>query len=165
MLMNIRKLDSVGTRGEASKAFQNQLDLSSLRYWGEQLFSSPVTVSGMLTYALGIVTISYTLPYAFTVPCARCLEPVTTNGELVRTHTIIEDADEDDDEHIPAPGGMLDLEALVRTDLILDLPNVILCSDECPGLCPVCGKNPGRVACGCVQPRSDSRFDILKQYM
>lgn len=104
--------------------------------------------------------------------CCRCLEPfdVPTTVDIdvrylpqhVNTgegeHEI---SDEDlsiafyrDDE--------IDLGGLVREQLQLAAPMKPLCDDSCRGLCPVCGANRNREACGCDTTWRDPRLDPLR---
>jgi uncharacterized protein len=73
-------------------------------------------------------------------PCMRCLEPAG--------HAVAVDAREVDQpgggEELSSPyveGEDLDLVAWVRDALALALPTQIACSEDCLGLCPVCGEN------------------------
>ena len=50
----------------------------------------------------------------------------------------------------------------VREAIIVSLPLKPLCSEECKGLCPICGIDLNRSQCGCVQERTDPRWDQLK---
>jgi uncharacterized protein len=74
-------------------------------------------------------------------PCMRCLEdagrPITVDVREV-------DQPGADDEELQSPyldHDELDLHAWARDALVLELPTQIVCSDECKGLCPVCGEN------------------------
>ena len=73
-------------------------------------------------------------------PCMRCLEPAD--------HEVGVDAREVDQpgggEELSSPyldGEELDIAAWARDALALALPTQIACTDECKGLCPVCGEN------------------------
>jgi uncharacterized protein len=54
------------------------------------------------------------------------------------------------------------LDDLVREAIILSLPLKPLCSEECKGLCPVCGTDLNRTPCHCVIVKTDPRWDKLK---
>ena len=63
------------------------------------------------------------------------------------------------------PDGKLDVRELAYTELVLEVPTVLLCSDDCAGLCPVCGN---RKPCSCRHETSgsvDERLSILKQLL
>ena len=50
--------------------------------------------------------------------------------------------------------GCLDIRELVYQELIFKIPRVLLCSPDCQGLCPICGK---RKAAGCnCQPADEA---------
>ena len=60
--------------------------------------------------------------------------------------------------------GRLDLERLCYDELLLNLPSSLLCSEDCEGLCPVCGR-PVKAGCSCRQNVGDDRLSILKQLL
>jgi uncharacterized protein len=45
---------------------------------------------------------------------------------------------------------------------VVSVPMVILCADDCRGLCPVCGANRNRDACRC-QSAADPRWNALRR--
>ena len=55
----------------------------------------------------------------------------------------------------------LDLDELMREQLLLSLPEKRLCKEDCAGLCPQCGANRNEVACGCERNPGDSPFAAL----
>ena len=56
-----------------------------------------------------------------------------------------------------------EIDHLVREAVILSLPLKPLCSEECKGLCPVCGIDLNRSQCNCVRGETDPRWDQLKR--
>ena len=62
--------------------------------------------------------------------------------------------------------GRLDTKELLYTELVLHVPGVLLCSEDCAGLCPVCGC---RKPCSCKHETSggavDERLAILQQLL
>ena len=108
------------------------------------------------------------------INCARCLEPVIRDVArqvdlLYRPiQTVSEGADEISVTQAEADIGFyrgdgLLLEDVLREQLLLALPLKTVCSEECKGLCPHCGKNLNQSACDCREERSDPRWDALKQ--
>ncbi len=51
-------------------------------------------------------------------------------------------------------GEAIDLTEGVREDIVLALPQSHLCSEDCRGLCPVCGQNLNLGSCSCAQPEA-----------
>ncbi|MDF1565746.1 MAG: DUF177 domain-containing protein [Deltaproteobacteria bacterium] len=59
-------------------------------------------------------------------------------------------------------GDELDLWPLLREQLLLSLPDYLVCEEDCRGLCQVCGKNLNEVACDCDRDVPDPRLAGLK---
>jgi uncharacterized protein len=57
----------------------------------------------------------------------------------------------------------IDINDVLAEQLILSLPEKLLCSEQCKGLCPQCGASLNLEMCNCVEDRSDSPFAVLKQ--
>ncbi len=100
--------------------------------------------------------------------CARCLAPVEqrfdfTSDFLVRPR----DLDDPDFELPVAENGCLDVAELAYQELYLAMPRVLLCSPDCPGLCPVCGQRMD--ACTCAPTAdaapADARLSVLKKFL
>lgn len=70
---------------------------------------------------------------------------------------------ESDEDYIETPDYKLELDEVVKTDIILELPAKFLCSEDCKGLCMKCGKNLNEGDCGCDKGSVDPRLEILKQ--
>jgi uncharacterized protein len=73
-------------------------------------------------------------------PCMRCLEDAERRVDI--------DAREVDQsgggEELESPyidGDDLDLRAWARDSVALELPTQIVCSEDCRGMCPICGEN------------------------
>lgn len=58
-------------------------------------------------------------------------------------------------------GGELDVDELVREQILLALPTRRLCSEECKGLCPKCGADLNAGQCSCEQGEVDPRWSAL----
>ena len=57
----------------------------------------------------------------------------------------------------------IELEDILREQILLLLPMQRVCSADCKGICPVCGKNRNETSCACrVQP-VDDRWSALRK--
>jgi uncharacterized protein len=76
-------------------------------------------------------------------PCMRCLEDAGRDTEIdVREVDQPDDGQAGDDLTSPyLDGDQLDVHSWARDALMLALPSQIVCTDECRGLCGVCGEN------------------------
>jgi uncharacterized protein len=93
------------------------------------------------------VVIHGTLKAELTIPCARCLTPVTVRvddpvsvlmvprqGEA--RHASEHEITADEADSLTYDGETVILDQLVREELILETPTFPLCSEECPGIRP-----------------------------
>jgi len=56
--------------------------------------------------------------------------------------------------------GML-LEDVIKEQVLLAMPVKVVCSEQCKGLCPHCGKNLNQESCNCGSEVSDDRWAAL----
>jgi uncharacterized protein len=59
-------------------------------------------------------------------------------------------------------GKVIDLDPLLREQLVLALPGYPVCREDCKGLCSVCGANLNDRECGCDRRVPDPRWAGLK---
>ena len=60
-------------------------------------------------------------------------------------------------------GGGIELEEILREQMLLALPMQRVCSEDCKGICPVCGKNRNETACDCHVQTADDRWSALRK--
>ena len=70
--------------------------------------------------------------------------------------------DEDDMDVYSYEGDEVDLEPLLREQVILAVPFAPLCSEDCKGLCPVCGTDLNTGSCTCDRTPIDPRWAALR---
>ena len=91
--------------------------------------------------------------------CRRCLAPV--GGELrVSSRELFEAVPKEGDTY-PLRGDRIDLELLAQEALTVELPLAPVCTDDCRGLCPVCGADLNLAPCACTQAERDTRWAAL----
>ena len=135
-------------------------------------FTEEAKVLGRITDNAGYMRLSLkaTLPYVG--ECARCLDKVEGVFTLDFERTVVaegtlseEKLEENVDEYIVLDGGMLYPDDAVREELLLDFPKKLLCSEDCEGLCPMCGKPKREGDCGCQKKEIDPRLAVLKKLL
>ena len=95
--------------------------------------------------------------------CRRCLSPVEVSVVQPIEVLFTEDPEPDDPAaySIPRRASELDPGEAVREELILAVPEYVLCRDDCKGLCPGCGTDLNKQSCEC-KPEVDSRWAALE---
>jgi len=109
----------------------------------------------------------------FELQCARCLTavPESLTGEfdlLYRPSAVESGADEhsittSETEIGYYQGDGLELEDVLREQVLLSLPARVLCSPDCKGLCPHCGQDLNSASCSCTQSSPDPRWSALSE--
>ncbi|MGN0664748.1 MAG: YceD family protein [Negativibacillus sp.] len=151
MQLDLKKLFE---SGDHPLDIQYELDLSDLEQWGEKPFRTPVALCGQVVNRAGIVTLTYTAALTYSTKCARCLEPIRESVQMKFTHTVVQQLNqESDDDYIVVENGVLDMDELATDDISLELPIRVLCSEDCKGLCPICGVNLNKTTCDCEEPQ------------
>ena len=163
MLFNLKEVFS--SEGlSASKEYD--LDLKDMELDGCNPFISPVKVRATAKNTTGVVSIRLETEFDYSRPCDRCLSEVNSHMSYTFNHKLIESLEEEyNDDYIETPNAILDLDDLVISDIILELPRKYLCKDDCQGLCKICGKNLNTGDCGCDRTETDPRLDVLKQLL
>lgn len=101
------------------------------------------------------------------IPCDRCLSDVEEKIFLdfrKKISTDPEEAESSDelDETNYIDGCDLDAEKLVCNELLIGWPTKILCSEDCKGICSVCGQNLNKGSCNCEDTGLDPRMSVIR---
>ena len=149
----------------AQQDFSYELDLSEVRLFGEKPFSRPVQISGTVRNMAGALELSGTARTVLDTQCSRCLKPLTLPQEVpVETLLAEELEDEENDEIILLENGTVDLDEIFSTACILAMDGKHLCSEDCKGLCPTCGKDLNEGPCSCGK-ELDPRLAVLAKLL
>jgi len=107
------------------------------------------------------------------IPCARCLDPVVR--ELASSFDLLyrplgvdagkheRSVHEADTEIGYYTGEGLQLQDVLREQVLLAVPIKAVCREDCKGLCPHCGRNLNLQSCQCGTTLPDPRWDALKE--
>ncbi|MBQ4064556.1 MAG: DUF177 domain-containing protein [Clostridia bacterium] len=134
----------------------------------EFCFEKPVHVEGEITERSGCLLLTLGAEVFYKTECARCLK------ELHRTLTLSLSKnaavkgtlqDVDDDDYVIIEDSAMELDEPVGELLFLELPSRDLCSEDCRGFCPKCGKDRNEGDCGCDTKEIDPRLAVLKQFL
>jgi uncharacterized protein len=108
------------------------------------------------------------------LPCSRCLAAFSfpVAGDVEATFAPRSAAVEEEHQHElmqdelevqPLVQGGADLRGLISEQIYLNLPLKPLCREDCPGICPHCGRTIAEGECGCPPPAADSRWEALRK--
>lgn len=158
MLLDLR---SVFETEGSQKEFSEELDEREYELFGTKPFVERISVRGEVTNRAGVVTLTAKVSFPLRVACDRCLEEFTRQYDYTFTHTLVRQLQDEWQDYIQVEDGVLNLEELILSDLLLELPTKLLCKEDCKGLCPQCGCNLNHQSCDCNKAYHDPRWDVL----
>lgn len=151
--------------GSESLPFEYEIDLSDLEFSGCSSLKKPVKIKGAAKNRAGVVFIELTAEYTISAPCDRCAADIERKESLPLTYVVVQETEgEDTEDFVVAEDQKVDLDPLVRDDIVIRYPSKLLCSPDCKGLCPNCGKNLNEGNCDCAKEQTDPRLDALKAF-
>ncbi|HPT85185.1 MAG TPA: DUF177 domain-containing protein [Bacillota bacterium] len=127
-----------------------------------------VIIDGRIINNEGYIRLEAVLTMHYRTACARCAVELERTlhvpvERVIATQAQVEGA-EDADDYLILEGEALDLAPLATEEVYLGLPMRELCSEDCRGLCPKCGKNLNEGPCSCPEREPDPRLAILSKW-
>ncbi|MDR1578878.1 MAG: DUF177 domain-containing protein [Synergistaceae bacterium] len=168
-------ISSIHKNGEPhEERFELPFGNAAVEYWGQDYTPlAPLAVRITANYARDDIVTRVSLSGAFSLPCSRCLAEtsIAIEGEMRYLFTLRNAGGGDDSD-----GGLdvieldgfqaeLNMSPYVWETLILNLPEGMLCREDCKGLCPICGADRNARDCGCAVDDSDPRLRVLKNLL
>jgi uncharacterized protein len=137
--------------------------------------SDGVKVCGKLTKIEGEVCFAGYVEALLLVTCTRCLKPFHLQVKnKVQAHYVprakesspgseVEISEADIDQEIYQED-RIDLHGSIRDQILLEVPLILLCQENCKGICPECGIDRNSDRCECENDGEiDPRFAVLQK--
>ncbi len=130
--------------------------------------ATPIRVTGKVKDSHGYMSLRATAYARYETLCDRCLAPV--NGELTFSIERLVEAkggeNVEDEDILAVSNGGVDIDGDILEALFLEMPMRHLCGEDCPGLCPKCGKRLAEGDCGCKNEKEiDPRLKVLQKLL
>ena len=122
--------------------------------------------------ALGEIRVKGHVAVRMAADCDRCLEPAQCpiDADFELFYRPLEEGfgeektlDEEEAQMGFYDGDGLELNDVLREQVLLALPMQRVCSEDCKGICPICGQNRNQNECRCHSETVDDRWAALKQ--
>ncbi len=163
------EVESLEKPGKLSQVYE----VDSLSLDEEVRLLEPVEVHGRARRSGAEVELRGELCTKIEVACSRCLKPVIlpirsefaerfVSAVTWRAEEQHELREEDLDLAI-FDGEAIELDDVVREEILLAVPSHVLCREDCKGLCPICGIDRNIGSCTCENKEIDSRWEGLKE--
>ena len=138
-------------------------------------FTGPVEFKGSVTNFNGMLILKGIARVNYSTVCDRCGEKIDRELAVDIDEDIVEKAQagdgaeekarEAEDDRFAFSGNVLELDRILVDCIVTNLPMTHLCRENCPGLCPVCGRRIKGESCECEhQHPVDPRFEALKGF-
>jgi len=134
--------------------------------------SEPATVSGKVRLAGNEVFVNGHVETRAKVECDRCLQPVETpvNTEFALEYITgseyesggVAELTEAEMSVSVFDGEAIDVDEIVKEQIVLAVPTRMLCREDCKGICPECGTDRNTGDCNCTTEDIDPRWAALK---
>ncbi len=151
--------------------------LAQLQDSGRCRFLEPVQATLRVVRTDAVIEVSGTVAVVLALPCRRCLEETrcAVCGDIHQSYVehlprvTGEDGEElelsaDEMGLVLYDGEMIDLVAEVEQQVLLLMPDTVLCSEGCRGLCPQCGANLNHESCTCADKVTSLQFAALRDF-
>ena len=114
-----------------------------------------------------VVLIEGSVKLSIIILCSRCLKELEYSMDIsinkeVDFKLTKEERAKDLDEANYISEYNLDVDILIKDEIIIGLPMSLLCSDECKGICMHCGSNLNEGSCDCDKTELDPRMSAIR---
>ena len=160
-------LSQIIDRPGESVPFSTVVDLSDLQYGACCPVTEPVLASGTVRNTAGVLLMKGKITTCIHGICDRCAGEFDRDMEIPIDAVLVTELanEENEDEWVfTLEGDSADLEEIVRTVFVLNMDSMLLCREDCKGLCCRCGKNLNEGPCGCGK-EIDPRLAALRQLL
>ena len=129
------------------------------------VFETPFYLKGEIKNIAGVLYLDLNADVSFKTQCARCLESVSVHHFFDISEVFSKTEREEIEEDVTVlESGNIDLSEVTELAFVGSIPINYLCSDDCKGLCNVCGVNLNRQSCSCADDNTDPRLAALKDF-
>lgn len=153
----------LSTAGER-KHYNSLVNMEPLHRGDEELpFIGPVEVDAVIeSVKRGVLYVKGDASGMLRIPCYKCLEEMTEpfGADLSVTYCVPMRVKVDEDCRL-VDGHEIDLGPAIEEAFLLTLPMKLVCSDDCKGLCSVCGTNLNTHPEHSHEAAPDTRFSDL----
>lgn len=163
--MRIDVSDIVKTNGASLKVEYNGVieDFNSIV--SGYVFDKPVSFSGQLVNMSGILKLDGRLKAEYTVKCYRCLKDINRGMSIDIKEDFLNPQTNTDDEAYIYKDNYVEIDRVLKDNIILNLPMKQVCVEDCKGLCEICGNDLNVKECNCKKEEPvNPRMEILKNF-
>lgn len=146
--------------------FSEDVDLGTIAYaTGDFRTEGVARIEGELTAMDGEIFATGKIETTLVRVCDRCAEEYRRSYVLAFEETFTGKQEGCSSEDYTFENEQIDFERMMQDCVVLQVPTASLCSDDCKGLCPVCGVNLNRARCDCGANDQIGPFGVLAGFV
>lgn len=152
-MIDLSNLHEIGSY----KKIKREVDIPELTYRKQEIETPyPFLLNLSIYNTMDSFVLTGSLKGVLMLSCSRCLDKFKKQMIIKIDREIIKEDIEDISK--------FDLTEVLIKDLVLAIPIKMICSDNCKGLCTICGQNLNEEKCDCDQKMIDPRLAKLKDF-
>lgn len=164
--LDVRRLLREAQADEGETVF----DLSDRDFMGFEV-PGPVTLHWRAAPVGSAMRLNLAVDAVVQGDCVRCLEPFFHTEHIERQYDMApEELVGEYPEYPTVADGVLDLAEMAYSELVMEVSPVMVCREDCGGLCETCGQPLDRCECGELEAakaaeekgEEDPRWDALR---
>ena len=136
--------------------------------------TEPAAVTGKIRLSGNEVFVNGHIETRAQVECDRCLQQVElpVNADFALEYITGSDYESSEAAELTEAemsvsvfdGEAIDVDEIVKEQILLAVPTRMLCREDCKGICPECGTDRNTGECNCVTDDIDPRWAALKNF-
>jgi uncharacterized protein len=167
--MRIELENLEGSKGDFAHVYQ-PADLNPI---DERIsLTEQAIVTGKVRLAGNEVFVNGHVDTRANVECDRCLQPIETpvNADFALEYISGSEYESGSTAELTEAemsvsvfdGNAIDVDEIVKEQVVLAVPTRMLCREDCKGICPECGSDRNTGDCSCTKDDIDPRWAALK---
>lgn len=162
----ILDLSDIIKNENGQKVIDVLLEIPPVEFMGESyVLKVPVHVDGGITNNSKNLELKAEVSGVMGVRCARCAKDFDTEFSFSIDEILLRDETGtiDDPDVITFSGYEVELDPIIVDNFLMNIEGRYLCSEDCKGLCPICGCDLNVTECSCENDTIDPRWAALAE--
>lgn len=148
-----------------NKSLHKKIDLQecleNIEFSGSNFkFTEPVILQGEMIVENQVFKLEGNIRIKVELDCDRCTKSFEQKMDIPLAESFSHQEDSSEDICLFS-GKEIELTNIIRDNIISYIPMKFLCSDNCKGLCDICGCNKNYQKCSCKNEEYDPRLEAL----
>lgn len=135
-------------------------------YIGQEgiILDNDICFIGTLSNNEGMLVLEGKLRFSYKIKCDRCLKQQTDTKVINIKVPLANDSYDDVNCVYFYSGNYVEINDIIKDEILLNIPLKFLCTQNCQGICPDCGMNMDTCKCMSSNKNIDPRLRALEEF-